>query len=53
MVRLGQAGCDGYAQAPSAAYDALGVYSPGQLAPSLILLVVFPFVPFDSSGKIV
>ena len=53
MVRLRQAGCDGYAQVASAAYDALVVYSLGQLALSLILLVVFPSVPFDPSGKII
>ena len=47
MVLLGQTGCDGYAQTASAAYDALVVYSQGQLALSLVLLVVFLFVPFD------
>jgi hypothetical protein len=48
VVRLGEAGWDGDAQAASVAYDALVVHSKKQSAFSIILLVVFTAVPFDS-----
>ena len=48
MVRLGKAGRDGDAEAASVADDALVVYSTRQSAFSIILLVVFLSVPFDS-----
>ena len=49
MVRLGEAGRDGDAQAASVADDALIVDGARQSALANILLVVFPSVPFASS----